>query len=363
MSESITPFRIEIPQADLDDLNRRLELTRWPDELPGVGWTRGVPLSYLQERTNYWRTGFDWRAGEARLNAFPHFLTTIDGQTIHFLHLRSANPDAVPLLLMHGWPGSFAEYIDVIEPLSVDFHLIIPSVPGFGFSKPLSSPGWTGSRIAAAFIELMARLGYERYGVHGGDVGAFIAPEMGHQAGDRIIGIHLSAMLNFPAGEEGEMDGLSEVEKQRWADLEVANDGYFQIQSKSPQTLAYGLHDSPTGQLAWIGEQFKAWTESEVDRDWLLTNVSLYWFTGTAGSSAQRYYEAVNDPGAWAPKGRGTVPTGVLVAAAHEYAIRPWAERDLNIVRWTQYDRGGHFFALEQPELFVTDLKEFFHNV
>lgn len=378
--EAIVPFSIDIPQADLDDLQERLARTRWPDELPGVGWSRGVPLDYLKELAGYWRSSFDWRKQETKLNQLPHYTTHIDGQQIHFVHLRSPEPKATPLMLIHGWPGSFVEFLDVIGPLTNPreyggdpddaFHLIIPSIPGFGFSIPLSEPGWTVGRIAGAFIELMTRLGYDKYGVQGGDTGAFIAPEMGHLAPDRIIGVHVNSLLTFPSGEEGELDNLTEAERQRITRMHEFNDGYMQIQSKRPQTLAYGLHDSPSGQLAWIVEKFQELTdpadglpEDSIDRDHMLTNISLYWFGGTAGSSAQIYYESMSDSAAWEPKERGTVPTGVLLSLAHDVAIRSLAENDHNIVHWSEFERGGHFFSMEQPELYVKDLRDFFRSL
>ncbi|UBU18131.1 epoxide hydrolase family protein [Nonomuraea gerenzanensis] len=388
---TIHPFRIEIPQQDLDDLRTRLAMTRWQDQLPGTGWERGVPAGYLRELAEYWRTGYDWRAHEARLNELPHYTTTIDGQRLHFVHVRSARADALPLMLLHGWPGTFVEFLDVIEPLSRDFHLVIPSLPGFGFSSPLSATGWDAARTGRAFTELMERLGYDRYGVQGGDAGAFIAPEMGKQAPDRVVGIHLNAALTFPVGQEGELDGLSPEERRRWEAMENMNDGYLQTQSKRPQTVSYGLHDSPVGQLAWVMEKFKELTEpveglpeESLDRDLMLTNVTLYWVTGTAGSSAQFYYENMGaaewehsegwadagdaaggwgaaDGGAdWAAAARGTVPTGVLVSKACDVTIRSWAERDHNIVHWAEYDKGGHFFAAEQPGLFAEDVTTFF---
>jgi pimeloyl-ACP methyl ester carboxylesterase len=401
---TIRPFRIDIPQQDLDDLRTRLAMTRWQGQLQGTGWERGVPLGYLKDLADYWRTGYDWRAHEARLNELPQFTTTIDGQNIHFAHIRSDDESALPLMLLHGWPGSIVEFLDVIEPLSRDFHLVIPSLPGFGFSTPLSGPGWDAARVARAFTHLMAMLGYDRYGVQGGDSGAFIAPEMGKHDPERIAGIHLNAALTFPIGQEGEMDDLTEEERRRWSAMESFNDGYLQTQSKRPQTVSYGLHDSPVGQLAWIMEKFKELTEpvdglpeDSLDRDLMLTDVTIYWLTGTAGSSAQFYYENMNaadwsdsspadwsatDAGSaespsggdwysadsdgsasgadWAAAMRGTVPTGVLVSKACDVTIRPWAERDHNIVHWAEYDKGGHFFAAEQPRLFTEDVTAFF---
>ncbi|GLW11685.1 microsomal epoxide hydrolase [Microtetraspora sp. NBRC 13810] len=357
---SIVPFHIDVPQAELDDLRDRLGRTRWPAELPDADWSRGTPVAHARELAEYWRTGFDWRAQERRLNELPQFTTVLGGQTIHFAHIRSDAPEALPLLLLHGWPGSFVEFLDVVEPLRKEFHLVIPSLPGFAFSAPLAGAGWTAARMAEALVELMAVLGYERYGVQGGDTGAFVAPEMGRLAPERVVGVHLNGILSFPAGDEEEDARLSETERQRSAEMEEATAGYVPIQSRSPQTLAFGLTDSPAGQLAWIAEIFHRWAGTPVDRDRFLTNVTLYWLTGTAGSSAQIYYEQVNDPMAWVPKPRGTVPTGVLLAGSHEYGIRPYAERDHNIVHWSQKDDGGHFFAMEKPDAFAEDVREFF---
>ena len=378
----IRPFRVDIPLTDLDDLQERLARTRWPDELPGVGWSRGVALSYLKDLVEYWRTGYDWRVHEAKLNDYPQFTTTIDGQNVHFLHVRSPEPDATPLMLIHGWPGSVVEFLEVIGPLTDPrahggdpagaFHLVIPSLPGHGFSTPLSAPGWTHGRMAKALTELMGRLGYERYGIQGGDAGAFIAPEMGRLGPDHVIGVHLNALVTFPSGDPAEMAGLTEAEQERLAHhRHFRNEmmGYAQIQGTRPQTLAYSLTDSPAGQFAWIVEKFKEWTdpaaklpEDAIDRDLLLTNISIYWLTRTAGSSANRYYESAHDPSAWAPKERGTVPTGVAVFPG-DVAIRRFAERTNNVVHWSEFDRGGHFAAMEVPDLFIGDVRRFFREL
>ncbi|GAA3141667.1 epoxide hydrolase [Planomonospora alba] len=393
----IRPFRIDIPQAQLDDLRARLANTRWPDELPGVGWSRGVPVGYLRELAEYWRTGYDWRAHEAVLNGYPQYLAAIDGQNVHFLHVRSPEPDALPLVLLHGWPGGVTDFLDVIGPLSDPrahggeaadaFHLVIPSLPGFGFSTPLAGPGMNVARMAALLVELMSRLGYGRYGVQGYDAGAWVGPEMGRRAPDRVAGVHVNALVTFPAGQEGEMEGLSQVERRRWQAMQDFNDGYLQCNSKRPQTVAYGLHDSPVGQLAWIVEKFKELTypeeglpEDSVGRDRILTGVSLYWLTGTAGSSAQIYYEEVSadawsggrdggdaaagqdGEGGWASAARGTVPTGVLVSA-HDVTVRRWAERDHEVVHWRELGRGGHFLAMEEPQALVEDVRAFFGRV
>jgi pimeloyl-ACP methyl ester carboxylesterase len=374
----VQPFRIDIPQSQLDDLKSRLANTRWPQELPGVGWSRGVPAGYLRELAEYWRTGFDWRAHEAALNVYPQHLTTIDGQNLHFLHVRSPEPQATPLLLLHGWPGSVADFLDVIGPLTDPrshggdpadaFHLVIPSLPGFGFSTPLAGPGMNATRVAGVFAALMDRLGYDRYGVHGYDWGAWIAPRVGRQDPERVIGVHVTALVTVPVGAEGEMDGLSQAEQQRLQRMMNFNDGYFQCNSKRPQTVGYGLTDSPAGQLAWIVEPFKELTdpveglpENSIDRDRLLTGVSIYWLTGTAVSAAQIYYEEIS-AGAPGDGRRGTVPTGVLVSG-NDNTIRRWAERDHHVVHWTELGKGGHFLAMEEPELLIDDVQTFFRKL
>ena len=396
----LRPFRIDVPQERLDDLHARLARTRWPGDLPGVGWTRGVPQDYLQALAEYWRTGYDWRAAEAALNAWPQFVTEIDGQRVHFLHVRSSEPDATPLLLLHGWPSTVADFLDVIGPLTHPraqggdpadaFSLVIPSMPGFGFSTPLAGPGMNAERTARILAALMAGLGYERYGVQGGDTGSFVAPEVGRQDAEHVLGVHLNAAITFPVGDD-EVDGLDEADRRRWDRMQGYNDGYLQIQSKSPQTLAYALSDSPAGQLAWIVEMFQRLSdlphdglpEDAIDRDRILTGVSIYWFTGTAGSSAQVYFEAMNpaawagsaeeadddaadweaadDAGGWEPE-RSTVPTGFLLST-NDVTVRAFAERDHTVVHWSQLDRGGHFLALEWPEGLVADLRDFFRKV
>jgi len=377
---TIKPFKIDIPQADLDDLRDRLARTRWPDELPGVGWSRGVPLGYLKELADYWRTSYDWRKHEAQLNQFPQFTTEIDGANIHFLHMRSHEPNAFPLILTHGWPGSIVEFLDVIGPLSDPrshggnpadaFDLVITSLPGFGLSGPTRESGWTEQRIAAAFAELMRRLGYDRYGAQGGDVGAVVSPDLGRVDPEHVVGIHVNAasigFMPFPPLDDAELAQLTDAEKarvERIVQFLAEGFGYAQIQSTRPQTLAYGLTDSPVGQLAWIVEKFQEWTygtqrpEDIIDRDRLLTNIMLYWLTGTAGSSARLYYEGKHS-GSWGQQ-RGNTPTGVAVFA-EDIAIRRYAEHANNIVHWSEFNRGGHFAALEAPDLLVGDIRMFF---
>ena len=376
----INAFHIDVPQADLDDLNRRLDATRWPDELPGVGWSYGVPVGYLRELADHWRTGYDWRAQEKLLNDLPQFTTEIDGQHIHFVHVRSPEPTALPLLLTHGWPGSFVEFLDIIGPLTDPaanggdpadaFHLVIPSLPGFGFSGPTRDTGWQSTRIAKAWAELMRRLGYDRYAAQGGDFGAMVTPDLGRVDAEHVVGLHVNAAnVGFiPLGEVDE-DALTEVERERYARQQAFTsdgNGYFQVQATRPQTVSYGLTDSPVGQLAWVIEKFKEWThpvdalpEAVIDRDRLLTNVMLYWLTGTANSAARIYYETMHS-GEWPY--RTEVPTGVAVFA-DDLAIRRYAEETNNIVRWTEFDTGGHFAALETPELLVGDVREFFRGL
>ncbi|HET6952945.1 MAG TPA: epoxide hydrolase [Acidimicrobiales bacterium] len=381
----IRPFAVDVPQADLDDLDDRLARTRWSAELPGTPWDRGVPAGYLRGLAEYWRTAYDWRQAEATLNEQPHFTTTIDGANVHFLHVRSPEPDALPLVLTHGWPGSFVEFLDVIGPLSDPrahggdptdaFHLVVPSIPGFAFSGPVTEPGWTVARVAAAWAELATRLGYERFGAHGGDMGALISPDLGRAAPDRVVGVHVNAAsVGFiPLGpvDPDVVAGLGPADQARLARIQhftTEEWGYNALQSTRPATLAHALADSPAGQLAWIVEKFKSWTsadaalpEDAVDRDRLLTNVMLYWLTGTAGSSANLYYENMHT-GQWAPPVDSGVPTGVANFAV-DVAIRHFAEQANTITHWAEYDSGGHFAALETPGLLVDDIRTFFRSV
>ncbi len=380
-SDDIQPFTINIPQADLDDLHDRLARTRWPDELPGVGWDYGIPLTYVKELAEYWRIGYDWRAHEAWLNKIPQFTTTIDGANVHFMHVRSPRPDALPLILTHGWPGSIVEFMNMIGPLTDPaghggdpadaFHVVIPSIPGYGFSGPTHETGWSSRRVAAAWAELMSRLGYERYGAQGGDWGAGISRELGRLAQGRVVGVHVNMLPSAPPEDPADLAGLTETEQARvqmFARFRTEGVGYGMIQSTRPQTLAYALADSPSGQLAWIVEKFKEWTDSTqwpedaVDRDLMLTNVTIYWLTGTAGSSARLYYESAK-PGGRAGSQPSPVPTGVAVFPREiAPAVRRFAERTNNIVHWSEFDRGGHFAALEVPDLLLGDVREFFRG-
>ncbi len=377
------PFRIDIPQADLDDLNRRLESTRFPADLPGTGWERGVPTAYLKELAEYWRTTFDWRAAEARLNKFPQFMTEIDGAPVHFLHVRSPEPDATPLLITHGWPGSVAEYLDVIEPLTDPrshggdpadaFHVVIPSIPGYGFSGPTPGPGWGLERIAGAWVALMGELGYDQYIAQGGDFGVPVSLMIGMMDPDHVVGVHVNMLPTTPSDDPDDLKDLSETDQARMAHSQRFYDdlsGTMKLHSTRPNTVSYALTDSPAGQLAYIAEKFKDWTDSErvpedaVDRDALLTIASIYWLTGTAGSSAQTYYESAAMLPINVQTGRFPplpVPMGVAVFPHAAFvAIRRFADRDFpTIVHWTEYDRGGHYPAMEEPDLFVGDVRTF----
>jgi epoxide hydrolase len=375
---TITPFPIDIPQADLDDLLARLARTRFANELPpaeleglpagGIiqpGWQYGVPGSYLRELVERWRSEFEWRAVEAELNAHPHFTTTIDGQPVHFVHAQSPEPNATPLILTHGWPNTFVEYFDFIGPLTDPrahggdpasaFHVVIPDIPGFGFSGPTQVPGWDATRVARAFAELMRRLGYARYGVHGNDAGAIIAPILGRIDPEHVIGVHVNQIFSFPSGDPAEFEGLPA------ADLEYLQfvEGFMERaihdsgQRAQPQTIAHALADSPAGQLAWI-VQLLAGQDPAV----ILTNASIYWFTNTGASSARFYYENHHAERSSEPT---TVPIGLASFAYDMKTVRRFAERDhKNIVSWNVYDRGSHWAAHDAPDLLIADLREFF---
>ncbi len=372
-ADDIQPFRIDIPQAQLDDLAGRLARTRWIDELPGTGWERGVPPGCLKDLARYWAGGFDWRKQEAKLNQHPQYTTEIDGQNVHFVHVRSARDDAIPLLLIHGWPGTPADFLAMTSPLTNPpdagtpaFHLVIPSLPGHAFSGPVTEPGWNDGRVAAALAGLMARLGYRRYGVHGGDHGAFLAPRIGRDYPGQVIGVHVNALVTFPTGDPADMAALTSTEKQRLAAMKQFQDdgaAYMQLAGTRPNTIAQLLADSPAAQLAWITEKYHEWAGQAIDRDTLLTTVSIYWLTRTARSVANYYYERFHDPAMFAPTPKGTVPTGVAVFTTADFAIRPLAERAHNITRWTEFESGGHFPALEEPGELTGDIRAFFGSL
>jgi pimeloyl-ACP methyl ester carboxylesterase len=367
----IRPFSIDVPESVLDDLRVRLTHTRWPDRENVDDWSQGIPLAYVQDVAAYWAQGYDWRAREAALNRFDQFVTTIDDVDIHFVHQRSPHEAALPLLITHGWPGSIVEFHKVIEPLvnpvafggdAADaFHVIAPSLPGFAFSGKPPSAGWGVERIGAAWMTLMARLGYDRYVAQGGDWGSAVTTEIGAGDPEHCAAIHITLnMSGRPSGQPTEPDELHALERiehyLKW------DSGYSTQQRTRPQTLGYGLADSPAGQLAWIGEKFWAWTdcdghpENVLTRDELLDNVMLYWVTNSATSSARLYWESFG--------GRSrptvTVPTGFAVYPKEIVPpVRSWAnERYPNIVHWRAYDNGGHFAALEVPDTFVADVRD-----
>ncbi len=377
---TIIPFTIDVPEADLLDLQDRLTRTRFPAPLPGDGWDTGVPVGYLRELVEYWRDGYDWRAAERAINECHQFTTEIDGTRIHFLHVRSPEPDALPLLLTHGWPGSVVEFLDVIGPLtdpaahggrrSEAFHVVIPSLPGFGFSGPVPDSGWDTNRIARAWAELMNRLGYRRYGVQGGDIGAAVSPEVGRVAPDRVVGVHVNGSIGMPTGavSDDDLAAMTALERDRVGRVQAFmrdEFGYIAIQSTRPQTVAAALVDSPVGQLAWIIDKFHAWTHPAdalpdvvIDRDRLLTNVMIYWLTGTAGTAAYVGYAQAS----WGPPPDSSgVPTAAIMFA-HDVGIRRYAETSNNITSWVDVDRGGHFAALEEPVLLISDIREFFQQ-
>jgi epoxide hydrolase len=385
---AIQPFRIDIPPADLDDLHDRLARTRWPHELPGVGWERGIPLDYLRKLAAYWADGFDWRAQEARLNELPQFATEIDGQRIHFLHVRSPEPDARPLVLNHGWPSSPVEFLRVIGPLTNPrahggdpahaFHVVVPSLPGYGFSTPMREPGWGNLfRVAGAWAELMTRLGYERYAVHGTDAGSGLAFLLGMIDPDRVVGIHVSGTsAAFPFGPPIRLDGLGDADRARAERFNRSQQdglGYLHIQATRPQTIGYALNDSPVAQLAWIAEKFREWTdpahelpEQAVDLDQMLTTVSIFWFTGAGASAAhavhegmQAYREIAGEQESSDQDRPAGPPTGYAVFAG-DTTIRSLVDPAGRVTHWSEFDRGGHFPAMEVPDLLAGDITAFF---
>ena len=367
-SNEIRSFRVDVPEAVLDDLHDRLSRTRWPDQIPGSGWGYGTDLAYLQSLCDDWQHKFDWRAQEDRFNRWPHFLTDIDGQQIHFIHARSDNANALPLIITHGWPGSVAEFLDIIEPLRADFHVVVPSLPGYGWSGPTTKPGWDVQRVADAWATLMARLGYHRYGAQGGDWGAMVSARLAATDPEHVIGLHSNMLLAFPADASG-----IELTESEIADLASAGEfmtrgaAYQEIQGKNPQTLGYGLTDSPAGLAGWIVEKFYAWTDNNgspddaVTRDQLLTNLTVYWVTKTINSSVRLYCESQRTD-RFGPVGEFiATPTAAAVFPKEIFRVpKAYAESRFNLVRYTRFDRGGHFAALEEPDLLVQDVQMFF---
>jgi pimeloyl-ACP methyl ester carboxylesterase len=368
------PFTIAIPDHQIDDLHRRLRQTRWPDTVADSGWTYGVDVAWMQSIANRWLNEYSWRDHERALNAYPHHVTVIDGFRIHYLHFRSAHRGAVPLLITHGWPGSFLELLKVApmlaESASDPFHVVVPSLPGYGFSERPSAPGMNTFRTADLWVKLMGRLGYDRFVAQGGDIGANVSSAMAWKHPESIMALHLNYV---PGAYRPWVDETTQPLRpeeiafthraQRWYD---EKGGYWHVQATQPQTLGFGLNDSPVGLAAWLIDKYRDWADCDgaVERrfthDELLTLVSLYWFTETIASSCRIYLEVRRAPLAFRPGERITVPCGVLHLAKEEpMAPRSWVERAYNVVRWTTKPSGGHFAAWEEPELFTADVREF----
>jgi pimeloyl-ACP methyl ester carboxylesterase len=381
VSEPINAFRIQIAESVLDDLRERLAHTRWPDQLHGQEWVYGTDLGTLRELCEYWRDGFDWRAAESRLNAWPQFTTEIDDTHVHFIHARSPHPNALPLCITHGWPGSIAEFLDVLGPLTDPtayggsandaFHVVAPSIPGYGFSGPTTRPGFDIRAVATTNAALMARLGYIRYGAQGGDWGAIATAHLGLVDPDHVAGIHVNMVAVGPPDPN---DRYADVDDDERAGVEAealfrgSGAGYQAIQQTKPQTLAYGLSDSPAGLAGWILEKFRAWSDCDGDvyrrftRDQLLTNITIYWVTNT--SSMRLYYETFAAKSSRMRGQRITVPVGVAVFP-HEIYRPPlaWVKPVFNVTRWTKMASGGHFAAMEEPNALVADMRAFFATV
>ncbi len=377
---AVTPFRIEVPDEVLADLEDRLRRTRWPDQVPGSGWDYGTDMAYLKELVAYWLDGFDWRAQEAKLNAFPQFKTQVDGVDIHFVHVKGKGANPKPLLISHGWPGSFYEMHKVIGPLSDPaahggdpadaFDVVVPSLPGYGFSGPTLERGIGPPRMAELLHGLMtSELGYDRYGAQGGDWGSIITTSLGRMFPDALSGIHLNMLAGRLAPQESPTDE-EKAQAERQAFFAQEETGYQRIQGTKPQTLAYGLNDSPAGLAAWIVEKWRTWSDCEGDvekrfsKDEILTNVTIYWVTGTINSSTRLYYESGHAPrAATAMTPKVDVPTGIADFPKEIYrASRRQAEGFYNVVHWTTMPRGGHFAAMEEPQLLVEDIRSFFRG-
>jgi epoxide hydrolase len=373
---TIHPFKAHVSDSVLIDLKRRLAQTRWPDQLPGTTWEYGADIDKVRELADYWQNGFDWRAQEARINRFDQFTTKIDGQQIHFIHQRSPRPDAIPLLLIHGWPGSVVEFLALIEPLtrpndsrSPAFNVVVPSLPGFGFSGPTTTRGWDPQRMAKALIVLMDRLGYSKYGIQGGDWGSEIARDMAYQAPAHVIGLHLNLLFADPPNPQA-IAQMSASERRRFSYFDREESSFFRIQAAEPQTLAYALTDSPVGWLAWMIARFQLLTDNNgdfltaVDRDTFLTDVTLYWATDTVGSAMRIYREHRLAGGETAPLRRLETPVA-YADFPKEVFTSPysWITQTYNVVQRTEMPRGGHFAALEQPDLLLDDIRKFFNEV
>jgi len=380
---SITPFEIVVPDAAINDLKTRLQNTRLPDQISETTWEYGTDKTYLTELIDYWENEFDWREQERTLNEFDHFKTEIDEIEMHFIHQRSEHPDAIPLMIVHGWPGSISEFSKIIDPLidpvayggsaSDAFHVITPSLPGFGFSSAPTQPGYSPEKIAHILAALMEKIGYQRYAIAGGDWGAIINRHLAFNYPDRLIGLHSNMMLAGPPTDREQRADVTQAEETARAarGAYMQNErAYQQIQGSKPQTLGYGLNDSPAGLAAWIVEKFHGWTDmpqgatgyldNHFTKDELLTNIAIYWFTGTITSSTRIYYENSKTP-IETPLGYINVPTGAAIFPAEIFVTpRAWAESAYDLRHWSVMTEGGHFAALEKPDLYLNDLQIFF---
>jgi epoxide hydrolase len=372
----IRPFKVHVPDSVLIDLRHRLAETKWPDQLPGTTWEYGADIKKVRELAEYWQNSYDWRAQEAKINRFDQFTTEIDGQQIHFIHQRSPRPDAIPLLLIHGWPGSFVEFLKLIEPLtdpkdknSPAFDVVVPSLPGFGFSGPTTTRGWGPQRMAKALVVLMDRLGYSKYGIQGGDWGFAVARDMAYQAPAHVIGLHLNLITADPPNTKA-IAQMSDAERKRYSFFDRPESSFFFLQAAEPQTLAYALTDSPVGWLAWMIGKFQLLTDNNgdfltaVDRDTFLTDVTLYWATGTVGSAMRIYRENRLTGVETAPLPRLETPVAYADFPKEVFACPlSWITRTYNVVQRTEMPKGGHFAALEQPDLLLDDVRKFFAKV
>ncbi len=377
MTTAIEPFQVAVTSSAIGDLRERLNRARWPEPATVTDWSQGVPLGYLQDLCRYWRDDYDWTARQDRLNSFPQYRAEIDGLGVHFIHVPSPHPGALPLILTHGWPGSVVEFLEVI-PALVDptleggdpadaFHVVVPSLPGYGFTDRPAETGWGIERTARAWAELMSRLGYRRYGAQGGDWGSMVTTSIGQQDPGHVAGIHLNMVLGFPGPDDGEMTEMEQSAMARVQDYNEWDSGYMKQQGTRPQTLGYGLVDSPVGQCAWILEKFWSWSDTDGDpvgalgADRILDNVMLYWLTATGASSARMYWESIRNP----PFGPVSVPMGASVFPKEIFRCsRRWAERQFADIRyWGEPEVGGHFAAFEQPAIFVEELRRFFATV
>ena len=373
---AIRPFKMHVPDSVLADLHRRLAETKWPDQLPGTSWEYGADIKKVRELATYWNKQYNWRAQEAGINHYHQYTTEIDGQQIHFIHDRSTRPDAIPLLLIHGWPGSFIEFLGLIEPLTRPasngtpaFDVVIPSLPGFGFSGPTTTRGWSPERMAKAFIVLMDRLGYSRYGIQGGDWGSVIARDIAHDAPGHVIGLHLNFLPVDPPNPQA-IAQMGDLERKRFSFFERGESSFYNLQASEPQTLAYALTDSPVGWLAWMIDKFQMLTDDNgdfltaVDRDAFLTDVTLYWVTGTVGSAMRIYRENRLSGEESAPLPHLETPVAYADFPKEVFATPlTWIKQTYNVVQYTRMPRGGHFAALEQPNFLVEDVRKFFAKV